>query len=42
MTKEIVEDDLEANTLKTIEIININDIRIEKDNLELNLKDLAR
>ena len=40
MQKNWVQDDLEENTLKTIEIINISDIRIERDNLELHLSDL--
>lgn len=42
MKKNWLQDDLEENTLKTIEIINISDIRIERDNLEINLQQLRQ
>ncbi len=34
MRRNIVSDELEENTLRTIEIINISDIKIERENLE--------
>jgi hypothetical protein len=34
MKRNVVADELEENTLRTIEVINISDIKIEKENLE--------
>jgi len=34
MQRNIVTDELEDHTLRTIEVINISDIRIERENLE--------
>lgn len=34
MKRNLVADELEENTLKTIEVINISDIKIERENLE--------
>jgi hypothetical protein len=34
MKRNLVADELEENTLRTIEVINISDIKIEKENLE--------
>ena len=34
MRRNLVADELEENTLKTIEVINISDIKIERENLE--------
>lgn len=34
MKRNLVTDELEENTLRTIEVINISDIKIEKENLE--------
>ena len=42
MKRNIVSDDLEENTLRTIEIINISDIKIEKENLEREIQELER
>ena len=42
MNKNWVQDELEQHTLKTIEVINISDIRIERDNLELHLSELKK
>ncbi len=40
MQRDLVMAELEENTLRTIEVINISDIRIERDNLELHLNEL--
>lgn len=42
MKRNIVNDDLEENTLRTIEIINISDIKLERDNLEREIIDLEK
>ncbi|CDW91064.1 UNKNOWN [Stylonychia lemnae] len=42
MNKNWVQDELEQHTLKTIEVINISDIRIERDNLEMHLTELKK
>jgi hypothetical protein len=42
MKRNIVADELEESTLRTIEVINISDIRIEKDNLERDIGELER
>lgn len=34
MKRNLVADELEENTLRTIEVINISDIKIERENLE--------
>ena len=34
MRRNVVSDDLEEGTLRTIEVINISDIRIERENME--------
>ncbi len=34
MRRNIVTDELEESTLRTIEVINISDIRIERENME--------
>ena len=40
MKRNIMSDELEESTLRTIEIINISDIRIERENLEREVGDL--
>lgn len=42
MKRNIVADELEESTLRTIEVINISDIRIEKENLERDIAELER
>eukprot|EP00347_Sterkiella_histriomuscorum_P013217 403365558 len=42
MQKNRIQDELEEHTLRTIEVINISDIRIERDNLEIHLTELRR
>ena len=42
MKRNIMSDDLEESILKTIEVINISDIRIERENLERETIELER
>lgn len=42
MLKNRIQDELEDKTLKTIEVINIADLRIEKDNLERQIEEFRR
>lgn len=42
MKRNIMADELEENTLKTIEVINISDIKIERENLERDIMELER
>jgi hypothetical protein len=42
MRRNLVADELEENTLKTIEVINISDIKIERENLERINQELER
>jgi hypothetical protein len=37
MKRNITSDELEESTLRTIEVINISDIRIERENLERDI-----
>ena len=40
--RNVVTDELEENTLRTIEVINISDIRIERENLERETMELEK
>jgi hypothetical protein len=42
MKRNIMSDELEESTLRTIEIINISDIRIERENLERDIVELEK
>lgn len=42
MRRNVVSDELEDNLLRTIEVINISDIRIERENMEREIIDLER
>lgn len=42
MKRNITSDELEESTLRTIEVINISDIRIERENLERDIQELER
>ena len=42
MRRNVVSDELEEGTLRTIEVINISDIRIERENMERENADLER
>ena len=42
MHRNIVTEELEESTLRTIEVINIADIKIERENLEREMTELER